>query len=66
MFKVVYKLKLQPRIKMNATFHVSILKPFKENILWLDRKEVIRPPPNLVRDHLEYKVEGILTCTDPK
>ena len=65
-FKDVYKLELLPEIKVHPTFHVSLLKPFKEDTLWLDRKQVIRPPPNLVGDHLEYEVEGILKCRNHK
>ena len=31
MFKDVYKLELLPKIKMHSKFHVSLLKPFKED-----------------------------------
>ena len=65
-FKDVYKLELQPEIKVHPTFHVSLLKPFKEDTLWPDRKQVIQPPPDLVGDHLEYEVEGILKCRNHK
>ena len=65
-FKDMYKLELLPKIKVHLTFHVSLLKSFKEDTLWPNRKQVIRPPPDLVGGHLEYEVEGILKCRKPK
>ena len=65
-FKEMYKLELPPEIKVNRTFHVSLLKPFNKDTMWPNCKKVIRPPPNLVRGPLVYEVEGILMCRKSK
>jgi len=48
-FKDIYKLELPPEIKVHPIFHVSFLKSFKDDTLWPDHKQVIRPPPDLVK-----------------
>ena len=58
MFKDMHKLELLPEIKMHSTFYVSLLKPFKEKTLCPDRKQVIRPAPDLVGGPLEHEVRG--------
>jgi hypothetical protein len=64
--KDVYELGLPPEIKMHPTIVVLLRKPFIGNTLWFDCKQVIKPPLNLARGHLEYEVEGILKCRNHK
>ena len=59
-FKDVYILELLLEIKVQPTFHVSLFKPFKEDTLWINCRQVIRAPSNLVGDHLKFEIEGIL------
>jgi hypothetical protein len=59
-------LELPPKIKVPRTFQVSLLKPFNEDILCLDCRQVIWPPSKLVGDHLKYEVEGTLKSRNLK
>ena len=66
LFEDVYKLELPQEIKVHPTFHVSLLKPYYEDTLRPERKQVLRPLPKLVGEHLEYEVEGILKSRNTK
>ena len=55
----LYKLELPPDIKVRPTFHVSFTKAIKKDTSY-DRKQMIRPPPDLVGGHLKYEVRGPL------
>ena len=59
-FDDAYKLTLPSEIKVHPAFHVSILKEYFKDSVRPERKQVLRPVPELVRNHEEYKVETIL------
>ena len=55
---VAYKVDLPPRWQIHLVFHIDCLKRYvrSEELL----REVEPPPPVLVEDHLEYKVEDLI------
>lgn len=54
-------------IKVHQTFfHLLFQKPYKENTLWPNCKQVIGPPLNLVGGHLKYEVQGLFKCRNAK
>ena len=57
-FPVVYQLELPTAWKIFNTFHTALLSPYKE----MEEHSVnfSEPPPNLIDDYKEYKVEKVL------
>ena len=55
---VVYQLELLPMWKIFNTFHATLLSPYKE--MEEHRVNFAEPPPDLINDHEEYKVEEVL------
>ena len=45
---------------MHPVFHVSLRKEYFEDLVRPKREQVLRPVPELVENHEEYKVETIL------
>jgi hypothetical protein len=58
---VAYKLDLPVNLKMHNVFHVSLLKRYHADSITL-----LPPPPELIKDTLEYDVETILDHRDTK
>jgi len=56
-----FKLQLPNKMNIHATFHTSLLKPYRENDSDLFPNRVQEPPPPMVIDNQpEYEVEAIL------
>ena len=51
---------LPPEIKVHPLFHVLLLKEYFEDSVRPEREQVLRPVPELMRNHEEYKVKTIL------
>ena len=57
--KLAYKLELPaPMRRVHPVFHVSLLEPYRENVL--PGRVQAPPPPVEVEGELEYEVAGIL------
>jgi Chromo (CHRromatin Organisation MOdifier) domain len=55
---VIYCLTLPPSWKIHNVFHVSLLMPYKETEE--HGPNFAEPPPELIEEHEEYKVEQVL------
>jgi len=55
-----YKLELLENLRVHPTFHVSLLKPISRDASRPNRKHNSRPPPDLVHNEPEFKVEAVL------
>jgi hypothetical protein len=55
---MVYCLELLPHWKIFNAFYASLLTPYKE--MEEHRENFPKPPPDLIEDKLEYKVEEVL------
>jgi Chromo (CHRromatin Organisation MOdifier) domain len=58
---VAYRLELPANLKMHNVFHISLLKQYHR-----DSRTILPPPPELIRESLEYDVESVLDHRDRK
>ncbi len=59
-FPDIYKLEPPKNLKVHFTFHVSLLKRVTHETSRPSRKHNLKPPPNLIHNDLEFKVEAVL------
>ncbi len=56
----IYKLELLENLKVHPTFHVSLFKPISHDASTPNQEHNSRPPPDLIHNELEFKVEAML------
>ena len=60
-----YQLQIPGSWKIHLVFHASLLTPYKDNEIY--RLNFPEPPPDLINEEEEYKIEWILKhCGTPK
>ncbi|CAI7911452.1 unnamed protein product [Closterium sp. NIES-54] len=57
---VIFRLRLPTTWKLHNTFHVQLLKPYKDPNQQFQGRHLPPPPPVLVQEELEYEVERVL------
>jgi hypothetical protein len=62
-FLNIYQLELLKNLRVHPTLHISILKPVSCDASRPNREQNSRPPPDLIHNELEFKVEGVLKST---
>ncbi|CAI7810891.1 unnamed protein product [Closterium sp. NIES-54] len=58
---VTFRLRLPDTWKLHNAFHVQLLKPYKDPNQQFQGRQLPPPPPVLIQDEPEYKVERVLT-----